>query len=141
MNVGTTAVLASGQTCTTCGTCTMCGAMSALKELPAAFYATPPGNEPVREWLFDLDEGSRRAVGQDIATVGHGWPVGMRLCRHPGGGLLEVRSDITGGRIARVIFVIHEDRRVLLHGFVKKAPKTPKPALDLARKRAKGVTS
>ena len=65
----------------------------------------------------------------------------MLSCRHLGGGLLEVRSDITGGRIARVIFVIHEDQVVLLHGFVKKAQKTPKPALDLARKRAQEVTS
>ena len=40
-----------------------------------------------------------------------------------------------------MIFVIHEDQMVLLHGFVKKAQKTPKPALDLARKRAKEVTS
>lgn len=115
--------------------------MSELKKFLAAFYATPAGNEPVREWLLDLDEDSRRTVGQDIATVAYGWPVGMPLCRHLGGGLLEVRSDITAGRIVRVIFVIHEDQMVLLHGFVKKAQKTPKPALDLARKRAKEVTS
>lgn len=62
----------------------------------------------------------------------------MPSCRHPGGGLLEVRSDITGGRIARVI---HEGQMVLLHGLVKKAQTTPKPALDLAGKRAKEVTS
>ena len=74
--------------------------MSELKKFPAAFYATPAGNEPVREWLLDLDEDSRRTIGQDIATVESGWPVGMPLCRRLGGGLLEVRSDITAGRIA-----------------------------------------
>ena len=65
----------------------------------------------------------------------------MPSCRHPGGGLLEVRSDITGGRIARVILVIHEGQMVLPHGLVKKAQKTAKPALDLAGKRAQEVTS
>ena len=33
------------------------------KKLPAPFYRTPGGNEPVRDWLLGLDEGSRRIVG------------------------------------------------------------------------------
>ena len=69
--------------------------MSELKKLPAAFYSTPGGNEPVREWLLDLDTESRRIVGKDIATVEYGWPVGMPLTKSLGGGLLEVRSKMT----------------------------------------------
>ena len=115
--------------------------MSELKKLPAAFYSTPGGNEPVRERLLDLDTESRRIVGKDIATVESGWPVGMPLTKSLGGGLLEVRSKITDGRIARVIFVDHDGWMVLLHGFVKKSQKTPKPDLALARKRAKEITS
>ena len=115
--------------------------MSELKKLPAAFYATPGGNEPVREWLLGFDAESRRIVGKDIATAEFGWPVGMPLARPLSGGLFEVRSKITDGRIARVIFVNHDGWMVLLHGFVKKTQKTPKADLDLAKKRAKEITS
>lgn len=111
------------------------------KRLPAAFYATPGGNEPVREWLRGLDADNRRTIGEDIATVEYGWPVGMPVCRSLGQGLHEVRSNISNGRIARVVFVIHAGQMVLLHGFVKKAQKIPRPDLTLAKKRAKEITS
>ena len=42
------------------------------------------------------------------------------LCRALGKGLWEVRSDLTGGRIARVLFCIHDGKMVLLHAFIKK---------------------
>jgi phage-related protein len=50
-----------------------------------------------------------------------------------------VRSNLSDKRIARVIFFIQDSRMVLLHGFVKKTQKTPKPDLDLAVKRMKEV--
>ena len=56
--------------------------MSDLKKLAAAFYATPAGNEPVREWLLGLDAESRRNVGRDIATAEFGWPVACRSHGH-----------------------------------------------------------
>jgi len=52
-------------------------------------------------------------------------------------GLLEVRSSLTGNRIARVLFCIHSTRMVLLHGFIKKTKQTPDADLDLAMKRKK----
>lgn len=113
--------------------------MVELKRLPAAFYQSPSGREPVREWLLALDEKSRGIVGRDIATAEFGWPLGMPLCRKLGGGILEVRSNIAEGRIARVVFVVHAGRMVLLHGFVKKTRKTPKRDLELARQRAKEI--
>jgi phage-related protein len=64
----------------------------------------------------------------------------MPVCRPLGGGLWEVRSTLGGGRIARVIFCFAEERMVLLHGFVKKAQKTPKADLALARRRQKETT-
>jgi phage-related protein len=39
------------------------------------------------------------------------------------------------------MFVIFDRRMVLLHGFVKKTQRTPKPDLDLAVKRLKEITS
>lgn len=115
--------------------------MVALKKLPAVFYCTASGNEPVREWLKELDQVDRRIVGQDIATAEFGWPVGMPVCRSLGRSLYEIRSDLASRRIARVIFCIAEQRMVLLHGFIKKTQKTPKADLELAFKRKKEVTS
>ena len=112
-----------------------------IKKLPAVFYSTAAGNEPVREWLKTLDAADRRIVGQDIAIAEFGWPVGMPVCRSLGDGLYEIRSDLASHRIARVIFCVAGQHMVLLHGFIKKTPKTPKPDLDLALKRKKEVTS
>lgn len=109
------------------------------KKLPAVFYRSTAGGEPVRDWLKALPQDDRRIVGFDIATAEFGWPVGMPLCRPLGGGLWEVRSSLTQGRIARVIFCVSEDSMVLLHGFVKKTRKTPRPDLELARRRQKEV--
>ena len=114
--------------------------MTELKRLPASFYASARGNEPVREWLLDLIEDDRRTIGQDIATAEFGWPVGMPLCRLLGNGLWELRSNISDGRIARVIFAVVDQQMVLLHGFVKKTQKTPKPDLELAARRRKEIT-
>ncbi len=40
----------------------------ALKKIVAAFYRTPAGTEPVRDWLKSLPPEDRREIGQDIAT-------------------------------------------------------------------------
>lgn len=119
--------------------CIMQGTSSNLKKLPASFYVTSSGNEPVREWLLNLEDEDRRIVGQDIATAEFGWPIGMPLCRSIGKGLWEIRSNISHGRIARVVFAVVEEQMVLLHSFIKKTQKTPKPDLDLAKKRKKEI--
>lgn len=108
-----------------------------VKKLPARFFRTKAGNEPVREALKDLDPEDRKAVGDDIATAEYGWPVGMPLCKSLGDGLWEIRSNISDGRIFRVIFCVHDGSMVLLHAFVKKSQKIPKQDLDLARARKK----
>ena len=53
--------------------------------------------------------------------------------------LWEVRSDISDGRIARVLFTVCNTIMVLLHGFVKKSKTTPKADLELAKKRRNEV--
>ena len=111
------------------------------KVLPARFYRTAMGTEPVRKWLKTLSREDRRIVGTDIATVEFGWPVGMPTCRPLASrrGLLEVRSSLTQNRIARVLFCIHQGQMVLLHGFIKKTQQTPENDLDIAVKRQKEV--
>jgi phage-related protein len=105
------------------------------KILPARFYQTDLGKEPVRDWIKDLDKDDRLAIGSDIKTVEFGWPIGMPTCKPLGKGLYEVRSSLPSDRIARVIFCIYEGQMVLLHAFIKKTQKTPKQDLNLAMER------
>lgn len=109
------------------------------KKLQVRFYKTANGKEPVREWLSKLDAQDRKTVGQNIANVEYGWPVGMPVSRSLGSELWEVRSNISNGRIARVIFYISKNRMILLHGFIKKTQKTPKQDIDTATKRKNEV--
>jgi phage-related protein len=58
----------------------------------------------------------------------------MPVVRKLDPGLWEVRSQLEN-RIARVLFTVHEDKMVLLHGFIKKSQKTPSVDLTLAKER------
>jgi phage-related protein len=110
-----------------------------LKRVPAVFYRSSSGNEPVRDWLRALPVEDRRILGYDIGLVEFGWPIGMPLCRPMGDGLWEIRSSLPGGRVARIAFCLAHGRLVLLHAFFKKAQKTPAADLALARSRQKEV--
>jgi phage-related protein len=104
------------------------------KRVPAIFFRTAAGGEPVRDWLKALSPDDRKHIGEDVKTVEFGWPIGMPVCRSLGGGVCEVRSSLAQNRIARVLFYIDKkSRMVLLHGFIKKNQKTPREDLDLAR--------
>lgn len=104
-----------------------------VKRVPAIFFRTEAGGEPVRDWLKGLPSEDRQRIGEDIKTVEFGWPLGMPLCRLLGSGVYEVRSDLPQSRIARVLFYIdRKGRMVLLHGFIKKTRKTPDQELRLA---------
>ena len=104
--------------------------------LSVKFFATEAGSEPVREWLKALSAQDRKTIGEDIKTVQFGWPLGMPLAAHIEGDIWEVRIRLDN-RIARVLFVIVNKTMILLHGFIKKNQKTPKPELDLAKQRLK----
>ncbi|HEX3987198.1 MAG TPA: type II toxin-antitoxin system RelE/ParE family toxin [Acidobacteriaceae bacterium] len=113
--------------------------MDEQKKLTVAFYRSAAGAEPVRDWLKSLPAEDRQTLGRDLRLVELGWPIGMPLCRPSGGGLWEVRSTLSGNRIARVLFCAAAGHMVLLHGFIKKTRKTPESELALARKRQKDV--
>ena len=104
------------------------------KRVPAIFYRTEAGGEPVRDWLKGLSSEDRKCIGEDIKTVEFGWPIGMPVCRPLGDGIYEVRTSLAQNRIARVLFYIDKKgRMVLLHGFIKKTQRTPGEDLQLAR--------
>jgi len=109
--------------------------MEATKKLPARFYRNTHGHEPVREWLKSLTPAERQTIGKDIQKVEFGWPLGLPVCRPLGDGLWEVRSDLPSRRTARVLFCIVVGQMILLHGFIKKTPQTPRRDLDLAQVR------
>lgn len=66
-----------------------------------------------------------QVIGEDIKLVQFRWPPGMLLVRKIEADLWEVRSNLSGGRIARVLFTVRSTNMALLHGFIKKTQKTP----------------
>ena len=62
--------------------------------LAVKFFANSLGTEPVRDWLKGLVAIDRKTIGEDIKTVQLGWPLGMPLVGHLGGGLWEVRIKL-----------------------------------------------
>jgi phage-related protein len=93
----------------------------------AEVEALPPKLQARLLRLFEMVE----AVGLDKLKEPH--------VKHLDGKLWELRAKAAEG-IARGIYVAVTGRRVVvLHVFVKKAQKTPKQALDLARDRMRKV--
>src|SRR2546423_9112269 len=84
-----------------------------LKILPARFFKTASGTEPVREWLKGLDKEDSRIIGGDVSTVEHDWAHGVPGCRavkrdkKP----LAGRRPVRAGRNVLVAFLFgHRDR-------------------------------
>jgi phage-related protein len=109
------------------------------KVLTARFYATESGSMPVRDWLLSLEKKDRIEIGSDIANIEYNWPIGPPQCNPLENGIFEVRSHISDGKIARILFSISRNEMFLLHGFIKKTQKTPRHELDLAQKRKKEI--
>ena len=49
-----------------------------------------------------------------------------------------MRSNLSSGRIAHVLFCVTSGRMVLLHAFIKKTQKTPARELEVAVRRMRG---
>lgn len=111
------------------------------KKIPVIFYATASGREPLRDWLKVLEKEDRKEIGTDVLAAQMGWPLGLPLCRSLGDGLWEIRSSLSGRRIARVIFAFNEGEMMLLHGFIKKTQKTPRDDIELALTRLNEMRS
>lgn len=109
------------------------------QKIPLVFYATAAGKEPVRMWLQGLERADRLAIGADLQRVQYRWPIGMPLCRAMRDGLWEVRTDLPGKRISRVLICFHDGALYALSGFIKKTRSTPNEELELARNRKKEV--
>jgi phage-related protein len=107
------------------------------KKIPLIFFRTAAGNEPVRDWLKEMPQQERQAIGQDLMRAQWRWPAGMPLCRPMGSGLWEIRTDLATRQTARVLLCVYRDHLVAVHGFIKKTRTTPTEDLALARRRKK----
>jgi phage-related protein len=107
------------------------------RKIPLIFFRTAAGSEPVRDWLRQLPQEERQAIGRDLMRAQWRWPIGMPPCRPMGGGLWEVRTDLPTKRTARVLICLYLKHLVALHGFIKKTRATPIDDLLLPRKRKK----
>ena len=109
------------------------------KALDALFFQLASGRKPVLDWIRGLPQKDHVLIGRDLMKVEFGWPCGPPLCAsltdYPG--LYEVRSNLTGGRIARVFFTVSGGTMVVLHGFIKKTQASPMKELKLAERRLK----
>jgi phage-related protein len=103
--------------------------------LTVFFFCSETGREPVRDWLREMEKDDRKAIGEDIKLVQFRWPLGIPLVRKIEADLWEVRSRLEKGRISRLFFTVYGDKIILLHGFIKKSPKTPNQELKLALSR------
>jgi len=85
------------------------------KRVPAIFFRTEAGGEPVRDWLKSLpSREDRKRIGEDVKRVEFGWPIGMPVCKPLGDGIYEVRTSLAQHRIARVLFYIDKKDRMVL---------------------------
>ncbi len=106
-------------------------------KLACVFFRTGAGNEPVRDWLLELDADVRKQIGEDIGYIQWAWPTGKPLVDGFGAGLYEVRTSCDKNEY-RVLFCVVDGTMVLLHGLHKKTQKTSPSDVALARKRQKG---
>lgn len=73
---------------------------------------------------------------EDVVLTATG-PIGMPVVKPVGDKLYEVRSSLSDGSKARILFTIYKNQMVLLHGFIKKTQKIQQRELILAKNRMK----
>jgi len=94
-------------------------------------------------WLGDslavvrgYSEAVRRTIGSELRLLQSGErPLHARPLKTVGRGVWELKISEAEGQFRVVYVVRRNDRIYVLHAFQKKANKTPKPDVELARKR------
>ena len=76
--------------------------MKSIRKLPAIFYCSANGHEPVREWLKSMNQLDRKIIGEDIAYVQYKWPIGKPRVDYLRESIWEVRSQITANTLIRI---------------------------------------
>jgi phage-related protein len=76
-------------------------------------------------------------IGYDVYRVQLGWPLDKPLVDKLGRDLWEVRSNLSDNRISRLLFTVHDDHIIALHGVIKKSRTLAKVDLETALTRLK----
>ena len=108
--------------------------MNRKEPLQVVFFETESGSQPVRDFILRRTREERKEIGADVFAVQKGFPVGLPLVEKLDTGLWEIRSHLPDG-ICRILFTIHGQTIILLHGFVKKSQKIPVKELNTAKER------
>lgn len=94
--------------------------------------------EPVAAFLASLEPRLRAKVYRGIHLLANNWPrIGEPHVRHVTSheGLWELRERLKNLNVRLFFFQAGPDMLAIVHGFVKKSPKTPQRELSLALKR------
>jgi phage-related protein len=99
-------------------------------------YKTNTGKEVVAEFLDSLPTKMKAKAFWEIDLLSiHGLALKEPYVKHIKGDLWELRIKFAGD-IARIFHFYPLGRKIiLLHGFIKKTDKTPKPEIETAEKR------
>ncbi len=110
--------------------------MLTLTEWTMEFYLETNGTSPVEEFLGHLDVKTRARFRWSMEQLRlRNVQAREPLVRHLEGDFWELREE-SQTNIYRIIYFFFTGRRIIfLHGFVKKAQKTPRRELEVARRR------
>lgn len=94
----------------------------------------------VEEWILNMPSGIRAryyAISNRMKVQGPN--LGMPYVRPMGEGIYKIRAKGAEGQ-GRVFYCTIKGKTIImLHGFIKKTPATPKHELDVARRRMREV--
>lgn len=104
-------------------------------------YSTSEGREVVKEFLDSLPDKDLAKVLRDIDLLAdHAPDLHEPYAKHIDGSIWELRSKFSSNIYRIFYFIWAENKIVLLHGFMKKTPRTPPAEIKIAQKRYKEYT-
>ena len=106
-----------------------------MDEFEIIFYDKEDGTEPAKEFILSLDKKMRTKMLRTIEMLqNNGYELREPYSKLLENGIFELRTK-HGSDINRVFyFFIIGQKIILTSGIIKKTAKTPKSAIDLAKK-------
>lgn len=107
-----------------------------MAEFKCVYYQTEAGRAPVKEFIDSLHERSQQKYFEVVSLLekyGKGLP--KPHADYLGDEIYELRFIGIEGKIRVLYFFYSGDKVVFTNGFVKKAQRTPKRELELAKER------
>lgn len=99
------------------------------------FYETPNGKRPVYDFLESLDDKIQAKTFSLIDVLQEkGNALREPYTKHLDDGIFELRCKLSNNLTRTLYFFYAGSKIILTNGFIKKTAKTPKSAIDLAKK-------